>query len=203
VTFRLLSAVNGIFEHANIRVRPAVEPALSWLWVTPQMHKVHHSRDQAETDTNYGNLLALPDRLFGTFVPTTRALSVEVRLGRCRSGREPVVRRAARDAVAVGERAGSCSAAGRLNVRTGPKASPQLGGVKRWPPLEIRAGDFGRSSRSAARCCSAVCWIRAVGGTDPRGRWSGTGRVRLQERRGHERVVGRVLQSSRGGARSA
>ena len=109
VVFRVLSAVNGIFEHANIRVRPAVDTALSWVWVTPQMHKVHHSRDQAETDTNYGNLLALPDRLFGTFVPTKRALSRDVRAGRCRSGREPIVRRAARDAVAVEERAGSCS----------------------------------------------------------------------------------------------
>jgi sterol desaturase/sphingolipid hydroxylase (fatty acid hydroxylase superfamily) len=106
VAFRLLSALNGIFEHANIRVRPAVDTALSWVWVTPQMHKVHHSRDQAETDTNYGNLLALPDRLFGTFVPTKRPVR-DVRPGRCRSGREPIVRRAARDAVAVEERAGS------------------------------------------------------------------------------------------------
>ena len=77
VAFRALSAVNGILEHANIRVWPAIDTALSWVWVTPHMHKVHHSRDQAETDTNYGNLLALPDRLFGTFVPTKRALSVQ------------------------------------------------------------------------------------------------------------------------------
>jgi sterol desaturase/sphingolipid hydroxylase (fatty acid hydroxylase superfamily) len=76
LAFRSLSAVNGILEHANIRVPPVVDTALSWVWVTPQMHKVHHSRDRAETDTNYGNLLSLHDRLFGTFVPTERALSV-------------------------------------------------------------------------------------------------------------------------------
>jgi sterol desaturase/sphingolipid hydroxylase (fatty acid hydroxylase superfamily) len=76
VAFRVLSALNGILEHANIRVRPALDAAISWLWVTPNMHKVHHSRLQAETDSNYGNLLTLYDRLLGTFVPTQRAPSV-------------------------------------------------------------------------------------------------------------------------------
>jgi sterol desaturase/sphingolipid hydroxylase (fatty acid hydroxylase superfamily) len=76
VTFRLLSAVNGIFEHANIRVRPALDAAISRIWVTPNMHKVHHSREQRETDSNYGNLLSLHDRLFGTFTPTAHAFSV-------------------------------------------------------------------------------------------------------------------------------
>ena len=76
VAFRVLSAVNGILEHANVRVRPALDAAISWLWVTPNMHKVHHSRVQAETDSNYGNLLTLHDRLLGTFVSTRRALSV-------------------------------------------------------------------------------------------------------------------------------
>jgi sterol desaturase/sphingolipid hydroxylase (fatty acid hydroxylase superfamily) len=74
--FRVLSAVNGIFEHANIRVAAGLDAALSWAWVTPHVHKVHHSREQAETDSNYGNLFTFHDRLFGTFVSTTRAASV-------------------------------------------------------------------------------------------------------------------------------
>jgi sterol desaturase/sphingolipid hydroxylase (fatty acid hydroxylase superfamily) len=76
VTFRMLSGINGILEHANIRVAPALDSALSWIWVTPNMHKIHHSRQQSETDSNYGNLLPLYDRLLGTFVPTTRAFSI-------------------------------------------------------------------------------------------------------------------------------
>jgi sterol desaturase/sphingolipid hydroxylase (fatty acid hydroxylase superfamily) len=76
VAFRMLSAVNGIFEHANVRVAPALDAALSRVWVTPNVHKVHHSRDQAETNSNYGNLFTLHDRLFGTFLPAERALSV-------------------------------------------------------------------------------------------------------------------------------
>ena len=76
VAFRVLSAVNGILEHANIRLVPALDAAVSRVWVTPNMHKVHHSRDRAETNSNYGNLFALHDRVFGTFVPTERAFSV-------------------------------------------------------------------------------------------------------------------------------
>lgn len=74
--YRVLAAVNALFEHANIRVRPALDAAASWVWVTPNMHKVHHSRIQAETDSNYGNVLALHDRVFGTFLPTERAFAV-------------------------------------------------------------------------------------------------------------------------------
>lgn len=77
VAFRLLSALNGLLEHANLRVRPALDAALSLLWVTPNMHKVHHSRRQTETDANYGNIFAVHDRLLGTFLPTTRALTVQ------------------------------------------------------------------------------------------------------------------------------
>ena len=74
--FRLLSAVNGVFEHANIRVAPALDAAIARVWVTPNMHKVHHSRDRYETDSNYGNLFTVHDRVFGTFLPTARAFSV-------------------------------------------------------------------------------------------------------------------------------
>lgn len=74
--FRVLSALNGVFEHANIRVQPMLDAAASWIWVTPNMHKVHHSRERAETDSNYGNIFALHDRLFGTFLPTRRAFAV-------------------------------------------------------------------------------------------------------------------------------
>lgn len=75
-TFRVLSAVNGILEHANIRVPATLDRLLSWFWVTPHMHKVHHSRVQAETDSNYGNLFTFHDRLCGTLLPTARASSV-------------------------------------------------------------------------------------------------------------------------------
>lgn len=74
--YRLLSATNALLEHMNVRLWPPLDGWLSWLVVTPNMHKVHHSRFQPETDSNYGNLFALYDRCFRTFTPTARAADV-------------------------------------------------------------------------------------------------------------------------------
>src|SRR5688572_28614692 len=70
--YRLLGALNAVLEHANIRVPRALDRALVWFWVTPDMHKVHHSRARVETDSNYANLFSFFDRIFGTFTPSSR-----------------------------------------------------------------------------------------------------------------------------------
>ncbi|HXK22094.1 MAG TPA: sterol desaturase family protein [Myxococcota bacterium] len=54
--YRTLSAANSLLEHANLRVPRRFDSALSLLVVTPNAHKVHHSRRPALTDTNFGNL---------------------------------------------------------------------------------------------------------------------------------------------------
>ena len=74
--YRLISVLQGVIEHANIRVWSPLDRAVSRVWVTPNMHKVHHSRVRAQTDSNYGNLLALFDRAFGTFRPSDEAFAV-------------------------------------------------------------------------------------------------------------------------------
>ena len=73
---RLLQASNGVIEHANIRLWPPLDRVLSLVWVTPNVHKIHHSRDLAETNSNYANLLTIYDRLLGTYTPSQRAASV-------------------------------------------------------------------------------------------------------------------------------
>jgi sterol desaturase/sphingolipid hydroxylase (fatty acid hydroxylase superfamily) len=75
--YRLVSAVNGLLEHTNVAVRSSVDRALSIVVVTPNMHKLHHSRNLAESGTNYGNIFALFDRVLGTFTSTDRAATVE------------------------------------------------------------------------------------------------------------------------------
>jgi sterol desaturase/sphingolipid hydroxylase (fatty acid hydroxylase superfamily) len=70
--YRLLSALNAVLEHANIRVPPALDRVLVWFWVTPDMHKVHHSRDRVETDSNYANLFSFFDRAFRTYTASSR-----------------------------------------------------------------------------------------------------------------------------------
>lgn len=82
VVYRVLSAINALLEHANIRPWAALDSALSVVWVTPNMHKIHHSRERVETNSNYGNLLSVYDRLFRTFTPTRRATLVTYGLDR-------------------------------------------------------------------------------------------------------------------------
>jgi sterol desaturase/sphingolipid hydroxylase (fatty acid hydroxylase superfamily) len=73
---RLLQASNGVIEHANIRLWPPLDRVLSLVWVTPNVHKIHHSRQVSETNSNYANLLTVYDRLLGTYTPAERAASV-------------------------------------------------------------------------------------------------------------------------------
>ena len=67
VVYLILSGLNAELEHANIRLNLRVDWFLRLLVVTPNMHKVHHSRDQIETDSNYSNIFSIWDRLFGTY----------------------------------------------------------------------------------------------------------------------------------------
>lgn len=65
--YQSMSAVLSQFNHANLRLPLAIDNALSWVIVSPNMHKVHHHYQQPQTDSNYGNIFSIWDRLFGTF----------------------------------------------------------------------------------------------------------------------------------------
>jgi len=64
------STANAQLEHTNIKLSERVDSLLRIVFVTPNMHKVHHSREQQQTDTNYSNIFSLWDRLFGTYTST-------------------------------------------------------------------------------------------------------------------------------------
>lgn len=66
--YQTISAFMSQFNHANIHLPGWLDKGLSWIVVSPDMHKVHHSRHQPETDSNYANIFSIWDRLFGTFV---------------------------------------------------------------------------------------------------------------------------------------
>jgi sterol desaturase/sphingolipid hydroxylase (fatty acid hydroxylase superfamily) len=67
------------WQHANIALPPAWERRLRRFVVTPGLHKVHHSRAQPETDSNFASLLPVWDRLFGSL--RRRERPEEIRLG--------------------------------------------------------------------------------------------------------------------------
>jgi sterol desaturase/sphingolipid hydroxylase (fatty acid hydroxylase superfamily) len=55
------------FEHANISLPKWLDRGMSYIFVSPNMHKVHHHWKQPFTDSNYGAILSIWDRLLGTF----------------------------------------------------------------------------------------------------------------------------------------
>lgn len=61
--------LNGmtLFTHGNIALPVRWDRKLRHLFCTPDMHRRHHSVVRTETDSNYGNVLSLWDRLFRTY----------------------------------------------------------------------------------------------------------------------------------------
>lgn len=65
--YQSLSVVLSQFNHANITLPKKLDVVLSYFIVTPHMHKVHHHYVLPYTDSNYGNIFAIWDRILGTY----------------------------------------------------------------------------------------------------------------------------------------
>jgi sterol desaturase/sphingolipid hydroxylase (fatty acid hydroxylase superfamily) len=78
--FELILNAAAMFSHANIRIPPALDRALQRIIITPDFHRIHHSRELEERNSNYGFFLSVWDRIFSTSTSTEavdpRALSV-------------------------------------------------------------------------------------------------------------------------------
>ncbi len=72
VIFEVVLNGMSMFNHANVHLPLAVDRVLRLLLVTPDMHRVHHSREDNETNSNYGFNLAIWDRIFGTYIDQPR-----------------------------------------------------------------------------------------------------------------------------------
>ena len=70
--YQSLSLVATQFTHANIKLPKKVDHYMSFVLVSPDMHKTHHHYRLPYTDSNYGNIFSLWDRLFGTYLPFDR-----------------------------------------------------------------------------------------------------------------------------------
>jgi sterol desaturase/sphingolipid hydroxylase (fatty acid hydroxylase superfamily) len=71
----------NLLTHANVRIPNAVERLLRLLFVTPHLHRLHHSPFQVETDSNYGNVFSFWDRAFGTYRGETIQSASALRFG--------------------------------------------------------------------------------------------------------------------------
>ena len=72
IIFEIVLLVATIFHHSNIAITRSLERGLGLLIITPALHWVHHHAKQADTDSNYGTVLSVWDRLFRTRSKTTR-----------------------------------------------------------------------------------------------------------------------------------
>lgn len=75
VVFEVLLSAASLFTHADFAFPSRAERLLRATVVTPSMHRIHHSVRREETDSNYGFLLSLWDRVFGSY--RARALDPE------------------------------------------------------------------------------------------------------------------------------
>jgi sterol desaturase/sphingolipid hydroxylase (fatty acid hydroxylase superfamily) len=81
VIFEVLLNATSMFNHSNIGIPSALDRALRWIVVTPDMHRVHHSVEDDETNSNFGFNLPWWDRLFGTYRASPRGGHEAMTLG--------------------------------------------------------------------------------------------------------------------------
>jgi sterol desaturase/sphingolipid hydroxylase (fatty acid hydroxylase superfamily) len=63
----------NIFVHANVSVPPWIDACLRRFLITPDMHRIHHSEELMEQNSNFGVVFPWWDRLFGTYRPQPAA----------------------------------------------------------------------------------------------------------------------------------
>ena len=73
ILFEVVLNLMSMFTHSNIRLNSQFERMLRWVFVTPCMHRVHHSIRENETNSNFAFNLSLWDRIFGTYIAEPQA----------------------------------------------------------------------------------------------------------------------------------
>ncbi len=79
--FEVLLNASSMFNHGNIHLPAGMDRLLRRVLVTPDMHRVHHSVEDDEANSNFGFALSWWDRLFGTYREQPRAGHRDMALG--------------------------------------------------------------------------------------------------------------------------
>jgi sterol desaturase/sphingolipid hydroxylase (fatty acid hydroxylase superfamily) len=66
--YQSLSVVFTQLTHANIKLPKKIDRAISYFFISPDMHKIHHHYRLPYTDSNYGNIFSVWDRILGTYM---------------------------------------------------------------------------------------------------------------------------------------
>ena len=81
IVFEILLNATAMFNHSNVRLNLTLDKYLRLFVVTPDMHRVHHSVEADETNSNFGFNLPWWDRLFGTYRAQPRAGHEKMAIG--------------------------------------------------------------------------------------------------------------------------
>ena len=81
IAFEIILNGCALFNHGNVSLTPRVERVLRNVLITPDLHRIHHSARQEETDSNYGFSLSCWDRLFKTYRPHPRQAQTRMTIG--------------------------------------------------------------------------------------------------------------------------
>jgi len=80
ILFEIILNSVAIFNHSNISLPKKLDHILRWFIVTPDMHRVHHSVEVDETNSNFGFNLPWWDRIFKSYRQQTRAANITIGL---------------------------------------------------------------------------------------------------------------------------
>jgi sterol desaturase/sphingolipid hydroxylase (fatty acid hydroxylase superfamily) len=81
IIYELFDAAMAVWTHSNSKLPRWLERIMAVFLVTPSMHRIHHSQFQPETDSNYGTILPIWDKLFGTYRAKDEASLAAMQLG--------------------------------------------------------------------------------------------------------------------------
>jgi len=81
VVFEIILSSCALFNHSNIRIPLVIDKVIRLFLVTPDMHRVHHSVIQTETDSNYGFSISIWDRLFNSYIDQPQQGHIEMKIG--------------------------------------------------------------------------------------------------------------------------
>jgi len=81
ILFEIILSTAAVFNHSNVQIPIGIDRILRLFIVTPDMHRVHHSVHQIETDSNFGFSVPWWDRIFGTYIAQPRDGHLEMEIG--------------------------------------------------------------------------------------------------------------------------
>lgn len=81
IIFEIMLNATAMFNHGNIGLPKSIDKVIRWILVTPDMHRVHHSIEDDEANSNFGFSLTWWDRLLGTYREAPRAGQLGMTIG--------------------------------------------------------------------------------------------------------------------------